>query len=112
MVKGTFKGRVLLCDGERHVANLLRTQLRRQGYEVRAVADGEAAVDALRATPFDRVFLDYDLPKRDGYEVLKWIRTHAETEALWVALKLPEADMDEHRSGPYRADSYLPIKRR
>ncbi len=113
---GAYGGRqrVLICDDERHIARLLQVNLERQGHTVVCAFDGGEAVerlaeaDGLSLPLFDRAVLDAMMPIMDGYEVLKWIRSHNHTKNLWVALmvsRLPDDDLSERI--PYRPDKYL-----
>jgi len=52
----------------------LRTALLQAGHAVDLAPDGEAALDFLRVYPYDLVVLDLSLPRRDGLEVLRWMR--------------------------------------
>jgi len=103
---------VLVCHGERHVSRLIQVNLERQGRTVVCAYDGEESIKLLESaetTAFHRVVLDAMLPKRGGYKVLKWIRTHAATEHLWVAVMIPSAQERElWDQRPYRANLYIP----
>jgi two-component system, cell cycle sensor histidine kinase and response regulator CckA len=72
--KGT--GMVLLADDEDVVREVAETMLRQIGFEVTAVADGRAAVEAFAADParFDLVLLDLTMPIMTGAEALRAIR--------------------------------------
>jgi two-component system, cell cycle sensor histidine kinase and response regulator CckA len=72
--KGT--GTVLLADDEDVVREVAETMLRQIGFEVTAVADGRAAVEAFSADParFDLVLLDLTMPIMTGAEALRAIR--------------------------------------
>jgi PAS domain S-box-containing protein len=69
-------GMVLLADDEDVVREVTETMLRQIGYEVTAVADGRAAVEAFAADParFDLVLLDLTMPILTGAEALSAIR--------------------------------------
>jgi two-component system nitrogen regulation response regulator GlnG len=66
--------RVLIADDEDSLRWVLQTRLRQAGYEVKGVKDGEAAVRAFDAEPFDLVFLDVRMPGLDGLTVLDRLR--------------------------------------
>ena len=106
--------RVLVCDDERNVVRLIQVNLERQGHKVVCAYDGQEAVNLLETSgqpnqpKFDAVVLDVMMPKLDGMEVLKWIRTHEHTKSLWVALmlaRLQNAEVFEQYE--YRADKYV-----
>ena len=67
--------RVLIVEDEPNIVLSLSFLLRRAGYEVAAVDDGEAALVALRSQPARLMILDLMLPKANGFEVLKAVKT-------------------------------------
>lgn len=66
--------RILIVDDEPAIVALVRERLEREGLLVRAVASGEAAVEALAAEPCDLLLLDIGLPGIDGFETLRRLR--------------------------------------
>ena len=72
--------RVLITEDEPNIVESLTFILQRAGYEVSSVADGEAAVRRLRSDPPDIMILDVMLPKLNGFDVLKLIKTDPRPE--------------------------------
>jgi DNA-binding response OmpR family regulator len=68
--------RVLVVEDEQHLAEGLRFNLEAEGYQVRVVETGEAALEVLAAGPqdFDVVVLDVMLPGKDGFTVISELR--------------------------------------
>ena len=66
--------RILVVDDEKPIANLIRMNLIRQGYDCTCAYDGKEAADELERNVFDLVLLDIMLPKYNGYELLSFIR--------------------------------------
>jgi DNA-binding response OmpR family regulator len=66
--------KILVVDDEEPIANLIRMNLTRQGYECVCAYDGQQAADLLEKSTFDLVLLDIMLPKFDGYDLLAFIR--------------------------------------
>ena len=66
--------RLLLAEDERSLSRALVTILNRNGFEVDAVYDGKAALEAIESGNYDGVVLDIMMPKMNGLEVLKTIR--------------------------------------
>jgi two-component system, OmpR family, response regulator MprA len=66
--------RVLVVEDDDAIAQVLQRSLRMEGYEVRAAADGRAALDQGRSFAPDLVILDLGLPGIDGLEVAKTLR--------------------------------------
>src|SRR5688500_17258785 len=69
--------RILLVDDEQPVQKLLSEPLEKEGYEVVPALDGQQALDAFERQPFDLVVLDIMLPKVDGLEVCRRLRSRS-----------------------------------
>ncbi len=67
--------RILIADDEDGLRWVLEKGLRQAGYDVTAVKDGDSAVRAYEAEPFDLVFLDVKMPGIDGLTALGRLRT-------------------------------------
>ena len=108
--------RVLIADDDETVRFMLELQLRREGYEVTGVADGEAALSAISGGDFDVVLSDLVMPKMTGLELLDAIRSrglsvnvilmsaHADVETALRAVALGAFD---YLPKPARADEVL-----
>ncbi len=66
--------RILIADDEDSLRWVLDKGLRQAGYEITAVKDGESALRAFEAEPFDLVFLDVRMPGMDGLTALGRLR--------------------------------------
>ena len=66
--------RVLIADDEDSLRWVLEKGLRQAGYEVTAAKDGEGALRAFEAEPYDLVFLDVRMPGMDGLTALAKLR--------------------------------------
>lgn len=84
--------RVLIAEDEAHIVESLSFILGREGYEVMSVADGEAALARLRSrNPPDLMILDVMLPLRNGFEVLRAVRSDERLSALPVLMLTAKA---------------------
>ena len=68
------RGVVLVVEDEPAIADLLRMYLSREGFQVLAVADGQAALDAVEDHRPSCILLDVGLPGMDGIEVCRRLR--------------------------------------
>jgi len=68
------KSRVLVVDDEDTLRTVLSQELKGEGYEVDAAADGRIAIDTLKVKQFDLVLLDIKMPNMNGFEVLRYIK--------------------------------------
>jgi Serine phosphatase RsbU, regulator of sigma subunit len=67
-------GRILVVDDNLFNRELLSRHLERQGHEVRAAADGLAALELLRSESFDVAIIDVVMPGMNGYQLLERMR--------------------------------------
>ncbi len=84
--------RILLVDDEQAVQTLLTYPLRRDGYEVIAAADGQEALRRFAEQRFDLVVLDLMLPKLDGIEVCRRMRSRSQVPIIMLTAKGDEID--------------------
>lgn len=77
---------VLIAEDEPSILESLDFILRRAGYSIESVTDGDAALAAIRRERPRLVVLDVMLPKRSGFEVLKQIRADHITRDLPVLI--------------------------
>lgn len=85
-VSVSVQRRVLVVDDEPAIRLLARRALESRGYAVEEAGDGEEALAAARARPFDLVLLDAMLPRLHGFEVARRLRSEPATRALPVVL--------------------------
>jgi DNA-binding response OmpR family regulator len=74
--------RVLLAEDEPDIQLITRIALEDAGCTVVAVSDGQAAIDAARAQPFDVVLLDVMMPRVDGFTACARLQADPETRHL------------------------------
>ena len=84
--------RILLVDDEPAVQTLLAYPLRKDGYEVVSATDGRQALDAFADGRFDLVVLDIMLPKLDGIEVCRRLRSKSQVPIIMLTAKDDEID--------------------
>lgn len=65
---------ILVVEDDKHIRRLLETVLKREGYTVFAVEDGEAALELMDVQHVDLIVLDIMMPHMDGYKVTKVLR--------------------------------------
>ena len=77
-----MRRRLLLVEDDPTLRQALTFNLTREGYDVAAVGDGEAALHAARNERLDLVLLDVMLPGMSGVEVLRTLRRDGVTLSL------------------------------
>jgi DNA-binding response OmpR family regulator len=86
------QARILLVDDEQAVQTLLTYPLRKEGYDVVGAMDGQEALDRFAEQRFDLVVLDIMLPKLDGVEVCRRMRTRSQVPIIMLTAKGDEID--------------------
>jgi two-component system response regulator ResD len=92
---------ILLAEDDEDVRALAELVLRREGFEVVAVADGQAALAAAEARPPDVAVLDVSMPFLDGVETARRLRGADGTNAISIMLltaRVTEADRERGRA--------------
>jgi DNA-binding response OmpR family regulator len=84
--------RILLVDDEHSIQTLLSYPLRKEGYEVVQATDGRQALERFDEQPFDLVVLDLMLPKIDGLEVCRRLRSRSSVPIIILTAKSEEID--------------------
>ena len=64
--------KILIAEDEEPIANLIRMNLTRAGYQCTWAPDGEQAADYMMKEPFDLILLDIMLPKVYGYYLIEY----------------------------------------
>jgi DNA-binding response OmpR family regulator len=84
--------RILLVDDEQAILTLLSYPLRKDGYEVVQAADGSEALSRFAEGRFDLVVLDVMMPKLDGLEVCRRLRSVSSVPIIMLTAKAEEID--------------------
>ena len=88
----TAAPRILLVDDELSVQKLLTYPLRKEGYDVIPALDGREALERLRDDNFDLVVLDVMLPRMDGFDVCRAIRSRSTVPIIMLTAKIEETE--------------------
>src|ERR1700761_1905910 len=84
--------RILLVDDEQSIQTLLSYPLRKEGYDVVQATDGRQALERFEEQPFDLVVLDLMLPRIDGLEVCRRLRSRSSVPIIMLTAKSEEID--------------------
>jgi len=103
-----LRKKILIVEDEESLLKLESILLTSKGYEVRGVANGKAALDAIAEEAPDLVLLDIMLPEIDGFEVCRRIKENPETSAIPVImLTAKKSREDMARGESVGADWYI-----
>lgn len=104
------KRKILVVDDESRMRKLVRDFLTKQGFEVLEAGDGEAALDIFyEDKDIALLILDVMMPKMDGWQVCREIRSHSKVPIIMLTARGDERDellgfelgVDEYISKPF-----------
>jgi two-component system, OmpR family, response regulator VicR len=97
--------RILIVDDEKNIVEILKFNLRKEGYETVESYDGLDALDIVKKEKVDLVLLDIMLPKMDGFTVCRRIREFSNIPILMLTAK--EEEVDKVLGLELGADDYI-----
>ena len=83
---------ILVVEDEASIQEIISLYLRRAGYKVKAVGDGQQALDILDQQGFDLVILDLMLPHVDGWEITRQLRSGGDIPIIMLTARREESD--------------------
>lgn len=96
---------ILIVDDEPLIVKGLKFSLEQDDYQISAAFDGEEAIKCFENENIDLILLDVMLPKIDGLEVCRRIRTTSSVPIIMITAK--GEDMDKILGLEYGADDYI-----
>ena len=91
--------KILVVDDEEHIVMILKDSLEFSGFQVVTAYDG---VDALQRVEEDRpdlIVLDIGMPKLDGWEVCRRLKSDEKTKAIPIIILTAYAQTSDQRKG-------------
>jgi CheY-like chemotaxis protein len=93
--------------------------LQRAGFHIDLVGDGNEAVEAHRANPYDVILMDCQMPAMDGFEASRQIRLLQQRQPVIIAVtanalvgereRCLRAGMDDYLSKPFQAEQLIAV---
>jgi DNA-binding response OmpR family regulator len=100
--------KVLVVDDEEVIRKFLKIHLAKLGYEVKEAEDGEKALEQLEKDGFDLLICDILMPNKDGWEVIKEVRSNSKTKDIPViVLTAKDKDSDMFKGYDLGANYYM-----
>src|SRR5699024_9215880 len=100
-----MSSKILVVDDEQPIADILKFNLEKEGYEVIVANDGDTAIDYAEQEKPDLVLLDLMLPNKDGNEVCREIRKTQTMQIIMLTAK--DSDIDKVLGLELGADGYV-----
>jgi len=100
--------KILIVDDEEVIRKFLRIHLSKWGYEVKEATDGAEALKQLGKDDFDLLICDILMPNKDGWQVLKEMRSDSKTKDIPViVLTAKNEDSDMFKGYDLGANYYM-----
>jgi DNA-binding response OmpR family regulator len=103
-----LKRRVLLADDDPGLRRLIGTTLGTEDFDLLQADDGEQALQIARQQHPELVLLDVNMPKLDGFEVCRHLKSEPETSGIKVVMLTARSEeVDRARGREAGADEYF-----
>ena len=97
--------KVLIVDDEKNIVDILKFNLKKEGFDTIEAYDGEKAIELALSEKPDLILLDVMLPKTDGFTVCRKLRQSISTPILMLTAK--EEEVDKVLGLELGADDYI-----
>ncbi|MCA1595530.1 MAG: response regulator [Chloroflexi bacterium] len=100
--------KILAVDDEKHIVRLVQVNLERAGYQVATAYDGVDALEKVKSEHPDMIVCDVMMPRMDGFEVLRHLKSDPATKDIPVIMLTAKAqDADVLKGWTSGVDCYL-----
>jgi two-component system chemotaxis response regulator CheY len=89
--------RILTIDDSRTIRDMLMVTLSGAGFNVQQANDGQEGIDVLDKQTFDVVITDINMPKKDGYDVIRAMRANPAHKGIPILVLTTEADTEKRQ---------------
>lgn len=87
-----MKGKILIIEDEKKIAEVMMLYLKNEGYDVKTADDGAKGEEALDEGKYDLIILDIMMPKKDGWSLLRKIKNQGDTPVIITTARGEEED--------------------
>ncbi len=84
--------KILVCDDEQLIREVIKEYLSLEGYEVSEAIDGEEAVNKARENDYSLIIMDIMMPNKDGYQACKEIKKFSDVPFIMLSARSEEYD--------------------
>jgi DNA-binding response OmpR family regulator len=91
--------KILVADDEEHIVMILKDSLEFSGFQVITAYNGEEALERVEKDAPDLVVLDIGMPKLDGWEVCRRLKSNEKTKQIPIIILTAYAQTSDQRKG-------------
>lgn len=101
-------GRILVADDNPSIRGPLCFLLEEEGYDVEVAENGEEALQKVRQSKPDILFLDVMMPLRSGYDVCRAVKANPDTKDVYIIILTAKGKSEDKEAGlEAGADEYI-----
>lgn len=99
---------VLVVDDSPMIREMVSSHLTQHGFKVVEAGDGAEAIEKIQAKLPDLIVTDVVMPRMNGYELCRWIKSNAQTKNLPVVMCTTKSEeFDKYWGMKQGADAYI-----
>ena len=99
---------ILIVDDAPNIVLSLEFLMKKEGYDVHSVSNGEEAMEAIAEKVPDMILLDVMMPRKDGYEVCQELRANPDWENIKIIMLTAKGrDVEREKGLALGADDYV-----
>jgi len=99
---------ILIVDDAPNIVLSLEFLMKKEGYDVLSVSNGEEAMAAIQEKIPDLILLDVMMPRKDGYEVCQELRANPAWENIKIIMLTAKGrDVEREKGLALGADDYI-----
>ena len=100
--------KILIVDDEYYLTRSLSFMLQKEGFDCEVAHDGQVALEKIESEKPDLIFLDVNMPKKDGYEVAREICNNPLWKGIYIIMLSSRGQQDDKKIGlEARANEYF-----
>jgi two-component system alkaline phosphatase synthesis response regulator PhoP len=99
--------KVLICDDEVYILEAVQYVVHRAGFASVLAQNGEEALALARKESPDLIIIDVSMPKQDGYEVCKLLKSNSKTRNIYVIVLTGGYYNDDSKSMESGVDEFI-----
>lgn len=100
-----MRKKILIVEDEESLTNIIRKNLKKEGFEIEIVTEGDLVLEKFYSFSPALVLLDINLPKKSGWEICKEIREYSKTPIIIMTAR--DTELDEIYGLELGADDYV-----
>jgi DNA-binding response OmpR family regulator len=99
---------ILIVDDAPNIVLSLEFLMKKEGYDVHSVSNGEEAMEAIAEKVPDMILLDVMMPRKDGYEVCQELRANPDWKNIKIIMLTAKGrDVEREKGLALGADDYV-----